>query len=328
MADLIDGTGASLYDQPACRLLHHVNQKRCVRTSSFTRDKWTTSCKDNKVDHHRRVHRSHDGRPALLRKVCTRRWKPRKSVTDPERKPDAGLDHLPELFPALSDKLAGMTGTADDRSGRIRRHLRTGMCRRDPHHMPMVRKDNDDEVYRTAAERKNNAIIDKTSVKEVHAKARPAGAGGHGVHRKVRKLSALLKKRQGAARGAQRPLPRAGSHIIAQAGRAGRGDHRHQHGRPRHRHPARRQCYEMRLFRQEARRHPDVDDAARRGKKIEKSAPRSPSQKESGAGPGRPLHHRHRTARKPPYRQPAARPLRAVRATRGRHVSSCRSKTI
>ncbi len=43
--------------------------------------------------------------------VCTRLWK-RKKVCDPERKPNAGVDHLPELLPSV-EKLAGMTGTAD-----------------------------------------------------------------------------------------------------------------------------------------------------------------------------------------------------------------------
>ncbi len=43
--------------------------------------------------------------------VCTRQWK-RKRCADPERKPNAGFDHLPELL-RLYEKLAGMTGTAD-----------------------------------------------------------------------------------------------------------------------------------------------------------------------------------------------------------------------
>jgi preprotein translocase subunit SecA len=36
----------------------------------------------------------------------------KEGVKHPAGKPDPGLDHLPELFPPVLDKLAGMTGTA------------------------------------------------------------------------------------------------------------------------------------------------------------------------------------------------------------------------
>ncbi len=58
---------------------------------------------------------------------------------------------------------------------------------------------------------------------------------------KSEKLSRLL-----TGRGVRHEVLNAKNHarealIIAEAGRAGRGDHRHQHGRPRHRHQAGRQ---------------------------------------------------------------------------------------
>ena len=49
--------------------------------------------------HHRRVHRPHDGGPALLGGAAPgARGQGRRHR--PEREPDARLDHLPELFPA------------------------------------------------------------------------------------------------------------------------------------------------------------------------------------------------------------------------------------
>ena len=59
--------------------------------------------------HHRRVHRPHDGRRRYRRPAPGARGQ--GAGRDPAGEPDAGLDHLPELFPHVP-KLAGMTGTA------------------------------------------------------------------------------------------------------------------------------------------------------------------------------------------------------------------------
>ncbi len=95
--------------------------------------------------------------------------------------------------------------------------------------------------------------------------ARPAGAGRHHLDREVGEARraapqeglapARLRQRHRPCRAVQRPacqgkelhhpqrpLSRAGGDHHRPGRRAGRGDHRHQHGRPRHRHPARRQC--------------------------------------------------------------------------------------
>ena len=48
--------------------------------------------------HHRRVHRPHDGRPALLRGPAPGA-RGQGEGRDPAREPDAGLDHLPEPVP-------------------------------------------------------------------------------------------------------------------------------------------------------------------------------------------------------------------------------------
>ncbi len=80
----------------------------------------------------------------------------------------------------------------------------------------------------------------------------PAGAGRHGLNRKIREaLDAARspwsearhhhRRRRRQARRPQREVSRAGSGVRRAGRTQGLGDHRHQHGRPRHRHPARRQ---------------------------------------------------------------------------------------
>jgi preprotein translocase subunit SecA len=81
----------------------------------------------------------------------------------------------------LYSKLSGMTGTAATEAAGVPRHLQDGRGR-DPDQPAGGRIDDDDEVYRTAAE-KNAAIIgpDRGLLPP-----RPADPGGHGVDREVR----------------------------------------------------------------------------------------------------------------------------------------------
>ena len=79
--------------------------------------------------HHRRVHRPHDGRPALLRGPAPGA-RGQGEGRDPAREPDAGLDHLPEPVPHVSQ--AGRHDRhGDDRGRRVRRDLQA-RGRRDP----------------------------------------------------------------------------------------------------------------------------------------------------------------------------------------------------
>ena len=83
---------------------------------------------------------------------------------------------------------------------------------------------------------------------------------------------ALEQVQSDPAQRAERALPRAGS-LHRRAGRAlGRGDDRHQHGRPRHRHSARRQSRHAHPHR--TRRHHRRSREERAASR--KSAPRSP----------------------------------------------------
>ena len=78
-------------------------------------------------------------------------------------------------------KLAGMTGTADTEAFEFQQiyHLETVVI---PTHMPMVRKDENDQVFRTLAgegrrdHRRHQGL----------PRARPAGAGRHDVDRELR----------------------------------------------------------------------------------------------------------------------------------------------
>ncbi len=146
----------------------------------------------------------------------------------------------------LYQKLSGMTGTAATEA-----HEFIDIYNMDvaeiPTNKPVTRIDDDDEVYRTAAE-KNQAII--TTIEDCYLRGQPILVGTVSIE-KSEQLSALLDahvfERDGKkVTGIPHAVLNARYHeqealIIADAGVPGVGDHRHQHGRPRHRHPARRQ---------------------------------------------------------------------------------------
>ena len=136
----------------------------------------------------------------------------------------------------LYPKLAGMTGTAMTEADEFAEIYKLDVVEI-PTNVPVIRNDEDDEVYRTADE-KYEAVA--TLIDEARAK-RPAGAGRHHLDREKRDDQRPAEEEKGAARGAERALPRAGSRDRVAGRRAGRGDDRHQHGRPRHRHQTRRQ---------------------------------------------------------------------------------------
>ena len=116
----------------------------------------------------------------------------------------------------LYRKLAGMTGTAATEAAEFAEIYRLGVTEI-PTHRPMIRKDEDDEVYRSARE-KNTAIIEE--VVAGHAKGQPVLVGTVSIE-KSELLSGLLK-----AKGLKHQVLNARYHeqeayIIAQAGRVG-----------------------------------------------------------------------------------------------------------
>ena len=166
----------------------------------------------------------------------------------------------------MYDKLAGMTGTAQTEAVEFDQiyHLETITV---PTNKPMIRKDLPDLIFRTQKE-KYHAIIE--SIKELYKTGQPVLVGTISIETSEL-LSAMLKKE-----GVPHSVLNAKHHaeeaaIVAQGRSEGPRDHRHQHGRPRHRH------------------------RARRGRE----------------GTRRPAHSGHGTSRKPPHRQSAARPRRS-----------------
>ena len=144
-------------------------------------------------------------------------------------------------------KLSGMTGTADTEAEEFAKIYKLDVVVIPPNR-PLRRVENPDLVYRTEKE-KWDAIV--TEIVDEHAKGRPVLVGTVSIE-KSEKLSTMLDRR-GLKRGTttgggadKHVVLNAKYHaqeaeFVAQAGRKGVGHDRHQHGRPRHRHPARRQ---------------------------------------------------------------------------------------
>ncbi|MCS7267990.1 MAG: preprotein translocase subunit SecA [Geminicoccaceae bacterium] len=116
----------------------------------------------------------------------------------------------------LYEKLAGMTGTAATEAAEFAEIYKLEVVEI-PTHLPMIRKDEDDEVYRTARE-KYEAIC--REIEEAHRRGQPVLVGTVSIE-KSELLSEMLKKR-----GIPHQVLNARYHeqeamIIAQAGRLG-----------------------------------------------------------------------------------------------------------
>jgi hypothetical protein len=163
--------------------------------------------------HHRRVHRPHDAGPALLRRSAPgARSQGRRQ--DPAGKPDPGLDHLPELFPPV--RQAGRHDRHGlHRGGGIRRHLWLDVVEI-PTNVPVAayRRGRRGLPHRArkSTRRSSNAI------KACPASAEAAGSGRHHLDREIGNSRRSPEARGHSAQCAQRPLSRAGSQIVAQAG--------------------------------------------------------------------------------------------------------------
>ena len=219
----------------------------------------------------------------------------------------------------MYEKLAGMTGTAHDRSGGIRRHLRprrAGDPDQPADHAPR-------RARRGLPHRRGEVPGDRRGDPRC-PQARPADPGRHHLDREVGTAGrAPAQGRPEGLRGAERAPPRARGADRRPGRQARRHHHRHQHGRPRHRHPARRQC--RHAHRRGTRRHA----RGRRAHGHGRGDPQGRAGAEGkGAGGRRPLRARHRTPREPAHRQPAARPLRPPGRPRAAPSSTCRCRTI
>lgn len=113
-------------------------------------------------------------------------------------------------------KLAGMTGTAATEAEEFHDIYKLEVVEV-PTHQPMVRKDEDDEVYRNSAE-KMNALIDL--VEECQGLGQPCLVGTVSIE-KSEVLAAALKERGVPHRVLNARYHEQEAHIIAQAGRLG-----------------------------------------------------------------------------------------------------------
>ena len=204
-----------------------------------------------------------------------------------------------------------------------------------PPNKPVIRVDENDLVYRTI-DGKFNAVADDIAAR--HAKGQPCLIGTVSIENSE-KLSRLLDKRGIKHDDAERQAPRARGAYRGPGRAPRRRHHRHQHGRPRYRHPLggepdmlaedllRERGFDVerpRGRRGGARPHP----IGRRPRRRPHPRPRD-LRRGAGAGARRrgTLRHRHRAPRVPPHRQPAARPFRPSGRPGRDPASTCRWRT-
>ena len=250
--------GESLYDVENVSVVHHVNQ--ALRAHKlFQRDKDYIVRNGEVVIIDEFTGRMMPGRrysEGLHQALEAKEHQP----IQPENQTLASITF--QNYFRMYEKLAGMTGTALTEADEFMDIYNLEVLEV-PTNLPMLRDDEDDEVYRTNAEkyraiitlleeckqRGQPVLVGTTSIEKSEKLAETAAQGGLGaarLHRSERVRRALQRRRgrqedQGL-RHPQRALPRAGGLHRLAGRRAGRDHHRHQHGRPRHRHPARRQC--------------------------------------------------------------------------------------
>ena len=232
-------------------------------------------------------------------------------------------------FFRMYDKLSGMTGTADTEADEFDKIYKLDVVR-DPDQPA------DDPHRRTTT---SSSARDARSSTRSSTRSRRARRGQPVLVGtvSVEKSELLVDDAQAQgrpARGSQRQEPRARSRDRRAGRPAGQGHDRHQHGGPRHRHPARRQPRvhgaQQCLAEEVAEKVPRgeekyVDDESsstsvistpstgcrrRRGAYLPQLRRGDTCRARRGRRARRPAHRRHRTPRVAAYRQPAARPRR------------------
>ena len=136
----------------------------------------------------------------------------------------------------MYEKLAGMTGTAETEAAEFASTYELQVVPI-PTHQPMVRVDEPDLIFKTE-EGKFEAVVEDL---DGALRDGPAGPRRHGLGREVRAALAAARQAGHPAHRAEReaPHPRGGDR--RPGGAPARDHRRHEHGRTRRRHPARRQ---------------------------------------------------------------------------------------
>ena len=224
--------GDSLYDIENVTVVHHVQQALRAHTL-FQRDRDYIVKNDEVIIIDEFTGRMMQGR--RYSEGLHQALEAKEHVTiQPENQTLASITF--QNYFRLYEKLAGMTGTALTEAEEFGDIYGLDVVEV-PTNMPMIREDEDDEVYRTAA----REIPGDHRADQGSDEARPADAGRHHLHREIRGPVGAPEEGQSPASSAERPLSRAGGAYHRPGRRARRRHHRHQHGRTRHRHSARRQ---------------------------------------------------------------------------------------
>ncbi|GIU97082.1 MAG: hypothetical protein KatS3mg013_0885 [Actinomycetota bacterium] len=234
----------------------------------------------------------------------------------------------------MYEKLAGMTGTAQTEAAEFEQTYKLER-RRDPHAPADDPGRPQDLIYKTE-DAKFGAVAD--DIAERHATGQPVLVGTVSIE-KSEKLSRSSTSGD-PARRPQRQAPREGGRDRRPGRPQGRGDGRHEHGRPRRRHPAGRQPRVPRapghgrpkgfdndrylLSRWTSRSGPPTRPSPTAARQAQG---RSRRRARRGRGPGRAVRARHRAPRVAPHRQPAPRALGPAGRSRRVRCSTCRSRT-
>ena len=208
----------------------------------------------------------------------------------------------------MYDKLAGMTGTALTEANEFMKIYKLPVVE-----IPTNRADDPRRPERPDLQDHGRQVGRRRARDRRAPREGPAGARGHDLGRDLRAAVRAAAQARGPAHGAQRQAGvRRARGRDDRRGRRARGGHdRHQHGRSRRRHQARRQrraphAARARQARPPARR-PGLRGALQAGPAHDRGPCRGLPRE--GARGGRAVHRRHRAPRVAPDRQPAARPL-------------------
>ena len=139
-------------------------------------------------------------------------------------------------FFRLYDKLAGMTGTAMTEAAEFDQIYKLGVVP-----IPTNRRRPAAGPDRPRLQDRGGQVRGRRRRHRRAARARPADPGRHGRASRSPSCCRAAAAPRHPARGPQREVPRAGSRDRRPGRAQGRGHRGHQHGRPRHRHHARRQ---------------------------------------------------------------------------------------
>ena len=249
--------GKSLYDVENVSVVHHVNQ--ALRAHKlFQRDKDYIVRNGEVVIIDEFTGRMMPGRrysEGLHQALEAKEHQP----IQPENQTLASITF--QNYFRMYEKLAGMTGTAMTEAEEFMDIYGLEVLEV-PTNMPLIRLDDDDEVYRTATE-KYRAIL--ALIEDCKTRGQPVLVGTTSIE-KSEQLAEMLRQKgweqhdfsdpnafaalysgtrsfeEEGFRDFERALSRAGGLHRRSGRRSGRDYNCHQHGRPRHRHSARRQC--------------------------------------------------------------------------------------